>query len=397
MKRNVLCIIPARGGSKRIPRKNVQLLGGIPLIAHSIQHALDSSSVTKVIVSTDDTEIIHIASSYGVEALVRPKELSNDTSTSESALLHALDSVERSNFHPDLIVFLQCTSPIRERHDIDNAVEQLEREGADSLFSVCRNDRFLWRKINGQLTSLNYDYNKRMRDQDHPEEYRENGSIYVFKPEILKRHNNRLGGRITAYEMDYWSSFQIDTREHFQLCEFVLKPKREYPREATLPFKPTLIVSDFDGVLTDNKVFVNQQGVESVICDRSDSWGLTMLKRAGIKFVILSTESNPVVKVRCDKLGVACYQGSLNKWESLRKISRDYDTPLESIIYVGNDTNDLECVQNVGFGVAVADSHPDLVGHAKIVLSHRGGHGAIRELCDLALKKPAPPYESTKN
>ena len=231
MKKNILCVIPARGGSKRIPNKNILLLGGKPLIVHSIEHAKKSKLIKKIIVSTDSPEITRVSKKCGVEVVRRPKRISGDHAAPESAIKHVIEQVEKSGFYPDLIVFLQCTSPIRGPHDIDRAIKKLYKENADSLLSVCRNERFLWRSVFGNMQPVNYDYLKRPRDQDHPEEYRENGSIYIFKPEVMQKYGNRLGGKIAVYEMDYWSSFQIDSPEHFELCEWIYE-KREKSFEA---------------------------------------------------------------------------------------------------------------------------------------------------------------------
>src|SRR3989339_38273 len=227
MGKNILCVIPARGGSKRMPNKNILLLGGKPLIDHSIEHALQSKLVKKVIVSTDDSEISRISEECGAEVVKRPKAISGDHATSESAIKHVIEQVEYSGFYPELIVFLQCTSPIRNSNDIDAAIEKLYRESADSLLSVCRNERFLWRSVSGNMQPVNYNYLKRPRDQDHPDEYRENGSIYIFKPEVMRKYDNRLGGKIAVYEMDYWSSFQIDSPEHFELCEWICEKRKK--------------------------------------------------------------------------------------------------------------------------------------------------------------------------
>lgn len=203
MKKNIICVIPARGGSKRIPNKNILLLGGKPLIVHSIEHARQSKLVKRIIVSTDDSEIARISKKCGAEVVKRPKRISGAHATSESAIKHVVEHLESTGYSPDLIVFLQCTSPIRNPHDIDAAIETLYRENADSLLSVCRNERFLWRSVFGNMQPVNYDYLKRPRDQDHSEEYRENGSIYIFKPEVMQKYGNRLGGKIAVYEMDY--------------------------------------------------------------------------------------------------------------------------------------------------------------------------------------------------
>lgn len=211
---HVIAIIPARGGSKRIPGKNLLPFKGKPLLAHSIEDALGSRYVERAVVTTDDPEIQRVAMEFGAEVIERPPELATDAATSESALLHALDELEReSGYVPDLVVFLQCTSPARDPEDIDGAVEELMRAKADSLLSVCRFERYLWGVFDGQPRPINYDYQQRWRDQDFPPQFMENGSIYVFRPRVLREFKNRLGGRIALFEMSSDKSFQIDRPE----------------------------------------------------------------------------------------------------------------------------------------------------------------------------------------
>ena len=222
MKNQALATILARGGSKGIPRKNVRLLAGKPLIAHTIEHARQARSVDRVVVSTDDPEIAAVSEQYGAEVVWRPAEISGDTASSESALLHALDFLEQAEgYRPDLVVFLQCTSPIRRPKDIDQAVQTLLDEDADSLLSVVPFHLFVWRLVDGQGQPVDYDHRRRPRRQDRQPEYMENGSIYVFKPWVLRQFNNRLGGKIALYVMDGWSSVDINTLRDFELCEWI--------------------------------------------------------------------------------------------------------------------------------------------------------------------------------
>jgi N-acylneuraminate cytidylyltransferase len=220
---DAVAIIPARGGSKRIPRKNVAMVAGLPLIAHTIRHAQAARLVRDVYVSTDDAQVADIARAYGAHVITRPPELATDDATSESALLNALQQLgAEGREEPEVVVFLQCTSPVRRPHDIDRAIETLASEGADSVFSACRVIQWLWREQNGQITSLNFDIAHRPRSQDFPAEFKENGSIFVFKPWVLREHQNRLGGRIALYEMDFWSGIEVDSPEELALCEWIL-------------------------------------------------------------------------------------------------------------------------------------------------------------------------------
>jgi CMP-N,N'-diacetyllegionaminic acid synthase len=217
-----VAIIPARGGSKGVPRKNVRSLVDKPLIAHSILDAKEAKLVDRIYVSTDDSEIATVSQTYGAEIILRPDELAGDKASSESALIHAITEIETS-ISPELIVFLQCTSPIRTGLDIDSAIQKLRAENADSLVSVSPSHRFLWEEVNGVAKSINYDYRSRPRRQDMPPQYVENGSIYVFKPWILKEKCNRLGGKIALYVMSEAASWEIDSMLDFEIAESLLK------------------------------------------------------------------------------------------------------------------------------------------------------------------------------
>ena len=219
----ITVIIPARGGSKGLPGKNIRNLANKPLIAHSIINAKEAKVVDKVYVSTDDREIAQISQDYGAEVIHRPDELANDTASSESALIHAVESIEATGLEIELVVFLQCTSPIRTATDIDNAIKKVTTESADSLLSVSPSHRFLWQEIDGVANSINYDYRRRLRRQDMQPQYVENGSIYIFKPWVLKELNNRLGGKIALFPMSEAASWEIDSLLDFEIAESLLK------------------------------------------------------------------------------------------------------------------------------------------------------------------------------
>lgn len=222
---STIAIIPARGGSKGVPGKNVRLLSGKPLIAHSILAAQEAQPIEQVYVTTDDPEIAQVSKDYGATVIHRPAELANDTASSESALIHALQCIEQEGSQPELIVFLQCTSPIRTASDIELAIQHFHADNADSLLSVSPNHRFLWQVTNGVATSINYDYHHRQRRQDINPQYVENGSIYIFKPWILKDLNNRLGGRVSLFRMGEEAALEIDSLLDFQIAEFLLNCK----------------------------------------------------------------------------------------------------------------------------------------------------------------------------
>jgi YrbI family 3-deoxy-D-manno-octulosonate 8-phosphate phosphatase len=378
-----IAIVPARGGSKRIGRKNLLPLAGEPLVVHTVRHALAAEEVDEVIVSTEDDEIAAVAAAAGATVIARPPELAGDRATSESALVHVLDA--RDGPDPELVVFLQATSPVRRPEDIDAAVRQLRASGADSLLSACRDHGFIWAESPEGARPVNYDPHERPREQDMPPQYRENGSIYVFRTPVLRDGGARLGGRIEIYEMDEWSSIQVDEPEDVELAEWILA-RRANPAD-DLPDPIGLVVFDFDGVMTDNTVLVDEDGREAVLAHRGDGWGLARLTEARVPVAVLSTEMNPVVAARCSKLGIPYVQGVADKEAALRTLIAEHGTRAENVIYVGNDVNDLPAMRLAGFPVVVADAHLDAVAAARLVLKQPGGRGAVRELCDMLLRE----------
>ena len=198
------------------------------MIAWTIEQAKSSKYIDNIIVSTDDEKIMEIATSLNVDIIKRPKNISGDNATSESALLHAMDSFKKkNNFKLDAIVFLQATSPLRKKDDIDDAIDYFFSSKADSLFSATSpDDLTLWNNENGIWESINFDYKNRTRRQDMKKNYIENGSIYIFKPDVLKNYNNRLGKKISVYKMDFWQTWEIDTIDEVDLVEFYIKKKK---------------------------------------------------------------------------------------------------------------------------------------------------------------------------
>jgi CMP-N,N'-diacetyllegionaminic acid synthase len=227
---HIPAILLARGGSKGIPRKNLIDFCGKPLLAWSIEHCLAAQGVDSVWVSSDSKEILEVGQAFGARSIQRPDEIAGDIATSESGWLHAIDVIEEAEGVIDNVVAPQVTSPLRESTDIERGLALFANEQYDSMFSCsAAEDLYFWQHTQeGDLESVNYDWRNRKRRQDHAAQYIENGSFYIFTPDVLRRFNNRFGERIGMVEMEFWKTFEIDSPETMRLCaaimrEFLLK------------------------------------------------------------------------------------------------------------------------------------------------------------------------------
>ncbi len=222
-----IAVIPARGGSKGLANKNIYPVGGLPLLAWTVLQARASVQVDGVFVTTDDEAIAEVARRYGAEVIDRPASISGDKATSEAAIAHALEHLaDERDIRPELVVFLQATSPLRLPGDIDHAIGTFRREGADSLISVTKaDDLTIWERRGERWDSVNFDYRNRGMRQDRPAQFIENGSIYLFTPDVLRRCGNRIGDRLAVYTMEFWQTWEIDTIEEVPLVEFYITQK----------------------------------------------------------------------------------------------------------------------------------------------------------------------------
>lgn len=265
----------------------------------------------------------------------------------------------------DVLVFADAACPLWDASDLHQIVSACEHAGRASLVAELSN---VW------LTQV------------------ATGASLLDVPagqELSTLRGYRLGGAqrtglhpVVAPKYKGWSL--RDPVERLAI-EAVWAQTRVRDRLSVLPERVAALVMDFDGVLTDNRVIVDQNGIESVTCSRGDGFGLELLRKSGLPLLVISKESNPVVAARCDKLRIPCLQGVDDKLTALQAWANERGVGASELVFVGNDVNDLECLQWVGCAVAVQDSHPDVLSVAHLVLEHEGGKGAVRELCELIL------------
>jgi N-acylneuraminate cytidylyltransferase len=402
----VLAVIPARGGSKGILRKNIRSFAGHPLVAYSIAAGLQANLVTRVIVSTDDEEIAAVARQYGAETpFMRPAELAQDQSTDLLFMQHALVWLaEHEDYHPQVVVQLRPTSPVRPKTCVDDAVRLLlEHPQADSVRGIVpsgQNPYKMWRlDESGFMTPLLYvdglpePYNAPR--QALPQAYWQTGHVDAIRTAIIYKKNTLSGDRIFPLLLDPRYTVDIDNLNDWRRAEWLVYQGSTLmgldmvypgPKPRSMPEKVALVVFDFDGVMTDDRVWIDENGHEQVAANRSDGLGLELLLQAGFEVLVLSKETNPVVRARCAKLGLPVIQGVGDKAAVLKELLADRQIDPLQVVYLGNDVNDLPCFELVGCAVVVADAHPSARRRADQVLQTCGGYGAVRELCDLLLE-----------
>ena len=384
-----IAVIPARGGSKGVPRKNLRRVGGIPLIARAIVSAREADGIDRVVVSTDSDEIAAVAREWGAEVVTRPAELSGDTASSESALEHALDELGRLGVDVGILVFIQATSPFIDPADLDAAVERVRAGESDTVFSAVESWGFLWRRSVTGATGINHDHRHRPRRQERELEFLETGAFYVMDAAGFRRAKHRFFGRIGVALVPEAHAIEIDTEEQLALASAIAPLVSGSTGFGATGFETAIdvdaVVTDFDGVHTDDTVLIGQNGEEFVTVSRADGMGIGRLRAAGVPVLILSTETNPVVSARARKLGVEVAQGSADKAATLTAWAAERGIPLDRIAYLGNDVNDLGCLELVGWPIAVPEAHPRVLAASRVVLTAPGGDGAVRELAEAVL------------
>ncbi|MFE6100519.1 cytidylyltransferase domain-containing protein [Streptomyces laurentii] len=376
----VLAVIPARGGSKGVPGKNLARVAGIPLVGRAVQACVDAPAVTHVVVSTDDAALADAARAHGAEAVRRPDALAGDTATSESAVLHALDTFEALHGRTaDVVLLVQCTSPFLTAEEVDATAAKVASGAADTAFTAAPSHGFLWRHDEGgDATGVNHDKAHRPRRQDREPEYLETGAVYAMAAESFRTHRHRFFGRTALVVTDPARVLEIDDPHDLARAR-ALAPLLDTPATPALA-DVDAVVLDFDGTQTDDRVHIDADGREFVSVHRGDGLGIAALRRAGTRLLILSSEQNPVVAARARKLRIPVLHGVDRKDLALKEWCDEQGVDPARVLYAGNDVNDLPCFHLVGWPVAVGSAHDSVRAAARAVTDTPGGFGAIREI-----------------
>jgi YrbI family 3-deoxy-D-manno-octulosonate 8-phosphate phosphatase len=373
----IVALIPLRGGSKRIPRKNIKPMGGMPLAYWVCLAASRSRHISRMYVSTDCPEIAATVAEFGlgVNVLMRPPHLSGDGTPTEAVMLDLMERVE----HFDILATIQATSPLTSERELDSAIALMLEGNLDSVVTGTAMKRFVWTPDG---TPLNYDFRNRPFTQNFAGSVVENGAFYLTRRELLARDRCRLGGRVGVYTMPEWQYTELDDPDDWPLVEKVLSKHQRWLPERLQRVK--VIFSDFDGVWTDNTVFVDDSGRESVRFSKDDSLGLSVFREQhNIPVIVVSKERNPIIAVRCNKSCLPVLQAIDDKPSAIASRIAEMDMGWDDVCYIGNDVNDIPCMKLAALSVCTSDAAPEVLPVVDIVLSRPGGGGAIRQLFEI--------------
>jgi len=379
----VIAFIPVRGNSKSIPLKNIETFCGRPLVYWNISALEAVPKIDKIVVATDSNLIAETVLGFDfekTEIYKRSIENAQDTSSTESVMLEYL---EHTNLAIDTVFLLaQATSPLTTDNDFTNALQKFENENFDSLLSVVRTKRFFW---NEDGTAKNYDYKNRPRRQDFLGEFMENGAFYINTVGHIIKDKNRLSGNIGLFEMPEYTAIEIDEPDDWKIAEqlmykHVIKPEKKNIK---------LFVSDVDGVLTDAGMYYSEAGDEMKKFNTRDGKGFELLRNAGIKTAIITSENTEIVERRATKLKVDyLFQGKAHggKLDAIHNICAKEKITLNEVSYIGDDVNCMEALQNVGWAACPSDAVKKIKDLPNIlILSKKGGEGCVREFVERVL------------
>ncbi|MFG6382763.1 MAG: acylneuraminate cytidylyltransferase [Lachnospiraceae bacterium] len=383
-----VAFIPVRGGSKSIPLKNIKPICGKPLVYWVVKAACGCKHIDKVYIATDSDKIKEAVENFGfekAEVIGRSAESASDTASTESAMLEFAE-----NYNFDNIVLIQATSPLLSSADLEKGFEIFAEEDTDGVISVVSNKRFHWDyKEDGTVQPMNYDMFARPRRQEFDGCFTENGAFYITSKTRLLESKNRLSGRIKASEMCEDSFFEIDEPSDWVIIEALMK-KNGISADESLNQKLKdikMLLTDCDGCLTDAGMYYSEHGDELKKFNTRDGMGFKLVREHGILTGIVTSEQVELVSRRADKLQLDILKmGVKNKLEVVKELCKEYQIELTNVAYIGDDINDLEVIEHVGFGCSVNSGMKKVKEKAQYVTQANGGEGAIREVAELILE-----------
>lgn len=385
----IVAFIPVRGGSKSIPLKNIKTIAGKPLVYWSALAAQKCKYISEIYVSTDSGIIAETVNSFGfskLKVIERSAATASDDASTESALLEFA-----RNFNFDCVVLIQATSPMIGENDLAGGIELYKNENVDSVVSVVRQKRFIWNTLpEGNVQPMNYDYMKRPRRQEYEGYLVENGAFYITSKDRLITSQNRISGKIYAYEMNELSYNEIDEQSDWIVVESILryKPKEKTNRSMKLSMNNIkMLITDCDGCMTDGGMYYTETGDEIKKFNTKDGMAFKILNSMGIITAIITGENLKLNERRAGKIGAReIIQSSADKCADIDMLCAKYSIRSDEIIYIGDDINDLEAFDKVGICCAPSDANNMIKSKADYITIAKGGEGVVREIVDLLIK-----------
>ena len=379
---SVIAFIPARGGSKSIPGKNIKDFCGRPLIYWNLFALEKSDLIDEVVVATDSEKIFKKVKEFNfskVKLYKRNAENAQDHSTSEAIMLEYINYAKLSS--TDTFMLVQATSPFTRTEDFNNGLNLMSTY--DTVFSCAKIKRFIWNKDGNPL---NYDHNNRPRRQDFDGTFMENGAFCISSVSDIIYHNNRISGNIGICEMPEYTFVEIDEVEDWIMAEqlFLKNHSSEYKTNFN---KIKLLLSDVDGVLTDAGMYYTENGDEFKKFCTYDGMGFQLLQKTGIKVGILTTEDRNLNKRRAVKLGLDFdFHGAEDKLKIVKDLCIKENITIDEVAYIGDDINCFSLLSHVGIAACPNNAVDKIKAIPNIIqLNKNGGEGVVREFVELIL------------
>lgn len=380
----VIAFIAVRGGSKSIPLKNIKSFCGKPLVCWNIEALEQCQDVDEIIVATDSDKIEDVVASQSykkTKVYRRSAENACDTASTESVMLEYINYAKLPA--DDIFMLVQATSPLTETVHFTEALGMYGKGGYDSILTCVRNYRFFW---NADGTSMNYDYMNRPRRQNFDGMLMENGAFYINTVENILASCNRLSGKIGIYEMPEYTATEIDEPDDWIVLENLMRKhvlSKQKPEKKTIK----LFLSDVDGTLTDGGMYYSESGDELKKFNTRDGMGFQLLREAGIKTGIITSEDTHIVANRAKKLKVDfLHQGKRNggKLVVAKEICGQLGITLDEVAYIGDDINCMELLEAVGVKACPGDACEEVKDiPGMMVMKKNGGEGCVREFIEI--------------
>ena len=378
-----IAFIPVRGGSKSIPKKNIKIFCGKPLIYWNLIELENCDQVDEIVVASDSEDIISVVEEFKFSKVVvyrRSNENAQDHSTSESIMLEYINFAKLDL--SDVFMLVQATSPFTKSNDFSNGLKMMN--SYDTVFSCAKIKRFIWDK---DSNPLNYDFKNRPRRQDFDGTFMENGAFCISLVSDIIKYNNRISGNIGICEMPEYTFVEIDEPEDWIIAERLFL-KNNYSLNNYDFSKIKIFLSDVDGVLTDAGMYYTEKGDEIKKFSTYDGMAFKILQKKGVKVGIITTEDRQLNRNRAQKLSLDFdFHGADDKLKIVKELCKKQNINLNQVAYIGDDVNCLELLSNVGFPACPKNAVDKIKSIPNIIqLSQNGGSGVVREFVEIIIK-----------